>query len=247
MHISPGYQLPAPGSRFFSVGVALVEVCMDMIRSRELERLDRETPAQEVMARVVGYLAFVNRWLGGTRAVASHLCRVEGPVTVLDVAAGAADIPLDLARRFPNLRPIALDASATMLSFARGIPRIRGDVRSLPLRDRSVDFVISTHFFHHLSDDGVVDALREFDRVARRGIIVNDLLRRRRALLWIHLFTLWANPYVKFDGPLSVRRSFTVHEIEALTRRAGLPWLRVRTHFGHRFTLAGERPSTLGR
>ena len=213
------------------------------IRSTELERIDRETPPREEMARVVSYLAFVNRWLGGTRAVASHLRRVSVPITVLDVAAGAADIPLELARRFPNVRPIALDASAMMLSFAQGLPRIRGDVRSLPLRDRSVDFIISTHFFHHLSDDGVIAALREFDRVARRGIIVNDLLRRRRALLWIHLFTLWANPYVKFDGPLSVRRSFTVPEIEALALRAGLPWLRVKTHFGHRFTLAGERPS----
>ncbi len=84
--------------------------------------------------------------------------------------------------------------------------------------------------------------LREFDRVARRGIIVNDLLRRRRALVWIRLFTLFANRYVKYDGPLSVRRGFTLPEIEALARRAGLDWLRVRVHFGHRFTLAGTKP-----
>jgi F-type H+-transporting ATPase subunit b len=29
---------------------------------------------------------------------------------------------------------------------------------------------------------------------------------------------------------------------EALAERAGLPWLKVRKHFGHRFTLAGDRP-----
>jgi SAM-dependent methyltransferase len=211
-------------------------------RSTELERLDTETPPREEMARVMGYLAFVNRWLGGTRAVAFHLRRVQGPVTVLDVAAGAAHIPLALALRFPNVTPLALDISPTALSFAAGLPRIRGDARSLPLRDRSVDFVISTHFFHHLTDDEVVETLREFGRVARRGIIVNDLLRNRRALFWIRLFTLWANPYVKADGPLSVRRGFTLREMEALARRAGMGWLRARTHFGHRFTLAGERP-----
>lgn len=213
------------------------------VRSTEPELLDVETPPREMMARVAGYLAFVNRRLGGTAAVAHHLRHVRDPVTVLDVGAGAADLPLDLARRLPHVRPLAFDLSETMLSFARGLPRVRGDVRRFPFRDRSVDYVISTHFFHHLADDEVVATLGEFDRVARRGIIVNDLLRRRRAIFWIRLFTLWANPYVKVDGPLSVRKAFTVPEIEALARRAGLDWLRVTRHFGHRFTLAGERPS----
>jgi hypothetical protein len=211
-------------------------------RSTELERLDVENPPLEEMARVAGYLAFVNRWLGGTRAVAWHLKKVREPFTLLDVAAGAADIPRALSRRFPNMSAVAFDLSGTMLSLAQGIPCVRGDVRRLPFRDRSVDYVVSTHFFHHLSDDQVVATLREFDRIARRGIIVNDLLRRRRALVWVTLFTLFANPYVKTDGPLSVRRGFTIPEIEALARRAGLEWLRVRVHFGHRFTLAGERP-----
>ena len=211
-------------------------------RSTELELLDVESPPPGEMARVAGYLAFVNRRLGGTRAVAWHLRNVREPATVLDVASGAADIPLDLARRFPNLKPVAFDLSGTMLSLARGLPRVRGDVRRLPFRDRSVDYVVSTHFFHHLADDQIVLTLREFDRIARRGIIVNDLLRRRRALVWITLFTLFANRYVKTDGPLSVRRGFTVPEVEALAGRAGLEWLRVRVHFGHRFTLAGERP-----
>lgn len=211
-------------------------------RATEPELLDLETPPREVMARVVGYLAFVNRWLGGTGAVAAHLERVREPVTVLDVGAGAADIPLALARRFPNVRPVAFDLSETMLSFAAGLPRVRGDVRWLPFGDRSVDYVISTHFFHHLTDDQIVRTLREFDRIARRGIIVNDLLRRRRALFWIRLLTLWANRYVKVDGPLSVRRGFTLSEAAALARRAGLDWLRVTVHFGHRFTLWGERP-----
>jgi ubiquinone/menaquinone biosynthesis C-methylase UbiE len=211
-------------------------------RSLEPERLDLETPPREMMARVAGYLEFVNRRLGGTAAVASHFERVRDPVTVLDVGSGGADIPRALARRFPNLRPIAFDLSETMLSFAGGMLRVRGDVRRFPFADRSVDYVISTHFFHHLTDDQVVETLREFDRVARRGIVVNDLHRTRRALFWIWLFSRWANPYVKVDGPLSVRKSFTVPEIEALARRAGLGWLKVTLHFGHRFTLAGERP-----
>ena len=211
-------------------------------RSTRRELLDDYTPPPEELAKVARYLAFVNRWLGGTLAVASHLRCVDDRATVLDVGAGAGDLARDLARRRPNLRPLVLDASRAMLSFATGLPRIIGDGRSLPLGDRSVDFVVATHFFHHLTDEEAVATLREFDRVARRGIIVNDLIRSRTALFWIRLFTLFANRYVRVDGPLSVRRGFTLVEARTLAERAGLPWLRVQTHFGYRFTLAGERP-----
>ncbi len=210
-------------------------------RSLEPELLDFEVPPVEERARIVGYLSFVNRWLGGTAAAAQHLSRIQGPAIVLDVAAGAADMSRDLARRFPNLTFVAFDLSDWMLSFAAGLPRIRGDVRRFPFRDRSVDYIMTTHFFHHLTDEQIVGVLREFGRVAKRGILVNDLLRTRRALFWIKLFTLWANRYVKFDGPQSVRKAFTIPEIEALAQRAGLGWLKAREHFGHRFTLAGTK------
>lgn len=211
-------------------------------RSSRLERLDMETPSREELKPLVRYLAFVNRWLGGTRAVALHLAGVHDPITVLEVAAGAGDISRSLGSRFPHVTMVALDKSEAMLSFGEGLRRVRGDARRLPFADRSVDYVTATHFFHHLTDDEIVSTLREFDRVARRGIIVNDLLRRRRALAWIRFLTLFANPYAKADGPLSVRRSFTVAEARAFAARSGLDWLKVRVHFGHRFTLAGERP-----
>jgi ubiquinone/menaquinone biosynthesis C-methylase UbiE len=211
-------------------------------RSLEPELLDLETPPPEERERIAGYLAFVNRWLGGTAAIDQHLRHVREPVTVLDVAAGAADIPRDLSRRHPHLKCVAFDLSEWSLALAGDVPRIRGDVHRFPFRDRSVDYVITTHFFHHLTDEQIVAVLREFDRVARRGIVVNDLLRNRRALFWIKLLTLGANRYVKYDGPQSVRKAFTVAEMEALARRAGLDWLRVRRHFAHRITLAGERP-----
>jgi len=212
-------------------------------RSLEPELLDHETPPPEERGRVAGYLAFVNRWLGGTAAIDHHLRHVREPATVLDVAAGAADIPLELVRRHPHLKCIAFDLASWALDLAGGLPRIQGDVRWFPFRDRSVDYIITTHFFHHLTDEQIVAVLKEFDRVARRGIVVNDLLRNRRALFWIKLFTLGANRYVKYDGPQSVRKVFTVVEIEGLARRAGLDWLRVRRHFAHRLTLAGERPA----
>jgi SAM-dependent methyltransferase len=212
-------------------------------RSTERELLDVETPRGEELLRLAGYLAFVNRWLGATNAVARHLADLDGPPTVVDVGAGAGDIPRALARRIPGLKAVALDSSWGLLELARDLPRVRGDARRLPFRTGSVDAVICTHLFHHLADEDAVRALREFARVARRRVVVNDLLRRRRAVVWIRLLTLWANRFARLDGPQSVRRGFTLREAESLARRAGLSWLRAREHFGHRFTLAGEPPS----
>jgi SAM-dependent methyltransferase len=214
-----------------------------MKRSLEPELLDRETPPPEMLARVTGYLRFVNRRLGGLGPFLRFFGRIREPVTVLDVGAGSGDLVRDLAARLPHVRPVALDRSEAMLALGdRGVARVRGDAFRLPFADRGVDYVISNLFLHHLSDDEAAAALRECGRVARRGIVVNDLRRAWGGYVWIRVLTLWANPYVKVDGPLSVRRAFTPEEAEALARRAGLGWLRVERQPFYRWTLSGERP-----
>ncbi|MBI2898797.1 MAG: methyltransferase domain-containing protein [Planctomycetes bacterium] len=239
-------------------------------RSLEPEILDRETPPRELLDRCYGFMKWVNRRLGGVRATLSCFERfAEGwrpgeTVRVLDVAAGAADVPAALARwarrRGFDLRVTVLDLEPGALDFARrdagpvrpaqdrsdgaGEPEMSflcADVGRMPCRDGAFDYVTTSMFFHHLTDEQIVGALRAFDRIARRGIVVNDLVRRLRAWIWIKLFTLWANPIVKVDGPLSVRKSLTPREAEELVRRADLPYLSVRTHFGHRLTLSGEK------
>ncbi len=96
-------------------------------------------------------------------------------------------------------------------------------------------------FLHHLPEAAAVAALREMGRVARRGVVVSDLLRNRRAYAWISLFTLAAGEMVRHDARGSVAGAFTPAELLALRDRAGLGYLRPTRHFGHRLVLAGER------
>jgi ubiquinone/menaquinone biosynthesis C-methylase UbiE len=118
---------------------------------------------------------------------------------------------------------------------------VRADVLRLPFADGSFDYATTSLFLHHLDDDDVVRVLAAMSRVARRGIIAGDLLRRRRAYAWIKLFTLFANPIVKHDGPASVAQAFTRDEVLALRDRAGLGYAEYFEHAGHRFVLAGEK------
>ena len=228
-------------------------------RSLAREVMDDHEPPPRTVDEVYRFLGAINRWLGGTRATLrrfeafSRHWRPGERIRVLEVACGGGDLARALvawgrARGF-DLRVTALDLGGAALDCARrrggADPRLtllRADVHEAPCADAAFDYVSCALFFHHLTDVEVIATLRAFDRIARRGIVVNDLIRRWRLLAWTWLFTRPFNAVLRHDGPLSVRRAFRPFELAALADRAGLSWLRVRTHFGHRMTLAGERP-----
>lgn len=204
----------------------------------------------------------VNRWLGGTRVVMRHLLpmmrRLGRPCRVLDVATGSADIPLVLARRARErglaVTVLATDNHATTLEAARrtvaaarepGVRVTRADALALPFADGAFDFALCSTALHHF--DTRADALRvlrELDRVAAFGVVVNDLARSRAALLGARLLaaTLWRrHPVTRHDGPLSVRRAFTPAELRALAVEAGLGDARVHAHLPFRVALVMDR------
>ena len=88
---------------------------------------------------------------------------------------------------------VALDSRAEVLAAAAhanpavattpGLTLQVGDGRSLPYPDRSFDIVHSSLVLHHLSEADARAFLAEMARVARLGIVVNDLSRSR--LGWI--------------------------------------------------------------
>jgi hypothetical protein len=98
-------------------------------------------------------------------------------------------------------------------------------------------------FLHHLDEDGIASVLKSMDRLARRGIIAADLLRHRRAYIWIKLFTLFSSRMIRHDASVSVAQALTDPEVLALRDRAGVSYAALHRHFGHRFVLAGEKGS----
>src|SRR5262245_9218338 len=141
----------------------------------------------------------VNRLLGGARLSRLAIDRlVDGAarITVLDVGTGGADIPVtllaDAARRGGSLRVVAVDSRPGVIEAARlarpSLDRIAGlelavaDGRSLPYPDGAFDVAHSSMVAHHLEPVDVVAHLREMARVARTGVVLNDLVRGR--LYW---------------------------------------------------------------
>ncbi len=227
-------------------------------RIYQREILDDHDPEQAVVDTIYAFMAMVNRRLGGAAATIarfetfSRAWRRGERIEVLDIACGAADIPRALiawgrARGF-DLRVTALDVSRPALDYARrsGPPdeRLRllcADIRQSFCREASFDYVTSAMFFHHLTDEQVVDALSLANRLARRGLVINDLVRSRQAWVITWLLTWPFHPILHHDGPLSIRRALTPEELLRLAGAAGVPWLTAERHFGERMTVAGER------
>jgi SAM-dependent methyltransferase len=201
-------------------------------------------------------LRLVNRLLGGVTlsraAIDGLLSATGGPpgdgsaLEMLDVGTGAADIPLALIaawrRRGRRLRITAIEHRQELLDAARRVtPNVTAepdlvlavaDGRGLPYPDGAFDVVHASLLLHHLEPADAVAFLREAARVARRGVVVNDLDRTRAALLAARVLTRLAtrNRYTRVDALLSVRRAYRFGEARALLREAGLRPVHQRRH-----------------
>jgi ubiquinone/menaquinone biosynthesis C-methylase UbiE len=211
------------------------------------EYLDGTLDDPTTLAGNLRDLRRVNRWLGGidlSAAAIEALAAHRAEVTMLDVGTGGADIPLallDRARRRGrglaivglDSRPEVLAAAAIAtpgLAAAEGLDLHVGDGRSLPFPDRSFDVVHSSLLMHHLEPPEATALLGEMARVARLGVVVNDLDRSRIGLLgaWLGGHVLTRNRYTRNDAPLSVRRAYRPREMADLLRSAGLNPVRIR-------------------
>ena len=200
----------------------------------------------------------INRWLGGVRLSADAIDALAAhreQLTVLDVGTGGADIPMALLARADergrglavvgiDSRPEVLAAAVVAMPAVAATPGLElhvGDGRSLPYADGSFDVVHASMVLHHLPPDEAVLLLREMGRVARLGVVVNDLDRSRPGWIgaWLMGHLLTRNRYTRQDAPLSVLRSYRADEMKALLRTAGLTPVRTeRRAFGQRYAIA---------
>jgi 2-polyprenyl-3-methyl-5-hydroxy-6-metoxy-1,4-benzoquinol methylase len=211
-----------------------------MKRSHDQEMMDLPGNPRSVLEEDLANLRALNRHLGGYRTALRGLQELINEkklarFSLLDVGTGSGDIPAVLAqwarRRGIDARFTALEADAVSAAAAsrqtRAYPEIdlvRGDGSAPPFGAASFDFVLASQFLHHFSEDGIVKLLRTWSGIARRAIIVSDLVRHPLAYYGIRILTrlLTRNIMTLTDAPLSVWRAFTVSEWRDLFRRASV-------------------------
>jgi ubiquinone/menaquinone biosynthesis C-methylase UbiE len=252
--------LPPPSLTTASGGPLRRGGWLARIEAEELLDRPRHDPAE--LAGNLDDIRRVNRLGGGVATVLRHLpglvCRVPRgrPVTILDLATGSGDIPRQViawAERYG--RPVQLtasDASPQILDEARrtlsGLPGVTFalcDARQTPFPDGAFDIVLCSLALHHFAPADAVRVVREMDRLAVAGFIINDISRSVPcyAFAWAASRAATRNRLTRHDMPLSVRRAYTPHELRELLRQAGVA-AQVTTH--PLFRMAAVRPARDG-
>lgn len=141
------------------------------------------------------------------------------PELIVDAGAGTGHAARALKRRYPRARVLAVDSSVGMLraakrqhSWRRPFSRVCADVERLPLKDASVDLILSNFMLPWSDPDA---AFAEFRRVlAARGFLSfttlgPDTLRELRGA-WTHV-----------DAHTRVSQFIDMHDIGDALVRAG--------------------------
>jgi SAM-dependent methyltransferase len=223
-----------------------------MKRSTEKEMMDLPGNPKELLVEDLRNLRIINRYLGGYRGVMKGLKRLVrkdriGRFSLLDVGTGSADIPRvivqwartqGIAVRVVALEPEPVTAAEAAHETQQWpeITVIRGDGMAPPFQEESFDVVLASQMLHHFPEEKIIALLRIWSGLARKAILVSDLVRDPLAYYGIrvitHLFT--HNEMTRFDGPLSVRRALTLNEWRELFREAAVGPFRLVPIFPYR-------------
>jgi len=223
-------------------------------RSLEPEMMDLPGQPREMLEEDLRNLRIINRYLGGSRSAVRGVAKLSarqngGAFSLLDIGSGSGDIAAAVLGWAKNnkvtARVVALDSDPVTVKTAAVLNRrlpalavVRADAFAPPFVAASFDFVLASQLLHHYSEEKIVRLLKNWARVARRGIIISDLVRHPLAYYGIRVLTrmFTRNVMTLTDAPLSVRRAFTIKEWRALLREADVGPFQIFSGYPFRMT-----------
>jgi 2-polyprenyl-3-methyl-5-hydroxy-6-metoxy-1,4-benzoquinol methylase len=211
------------------------------VRSTQEELMDSPYTSEADYAQCLVDLEQVNRLTFTHRPTLRWLARAmqsipkATPVSIFDVAYGHGDFlralyrwgvsngrTLKLAGMDLNLRSALAARAATPTGME--IDYQTGDVFTAPSPRPPPDFIVSSQFTHHLDDAQAIEFVRWMESNSTRGWYVSDLQRHAMSYYtfrWIARVAGW-HRIVRYDGTVSIARSFRLAEWRALLRQAAV-------------------------
>jgi SAM-dependent methyltransferase len=182
-----------------------------MVRSLTPEIMDGGGASPDVMRKFHADLRLIHRFMGNGEMIVRRLAGVR---SVIDIGCGDGELLAFVRQRTgAEVRGVDLVDQPTVK-----VPFMRADATRDPLPE--ADAAISSLVIHHLTEQQVIDLIRNVGRSCGRFVIL-DLVRHPLPL-W--LFTIFLCPFLSrvgaADGRQSVRRAFTGAEMRNLVTRA---------------------------
>jgi ubiquinone/menaquinone biosynthesis C-methylase UbiE len=166
----------------FTPGIPFIIIGLLLIYKDRLAELRRDLPEEMPAFAVGAYGSFFAKVLFPTNKMICDKITLPKGSTLLDIGTGPGLVPIDIAKRLPDIKVIGIDLSSKMINLAsRNESREMGmgsgrlsnlkflvmDAKNLNLPDNSIDMVLSTGSMHHWKDP--VKVFNEIYRVLKPG------------------------------------------------------------------------------
>lgn len=188
---------------------------------------------------------WIARWPALYRRYLRPLLDPRTPSRLLDVGCGGGDVARALARWARrdglHLEVTGIDPDPRAPAFALreevrerpggnarspgpgaaeapGVGFRRASTTDLVAEGARFDLVICNHVLHHLAPPDVRRFLDELGELGTRRVLVSDIERSRAGYLLFSLGSAlpFRNSYIRADGLVSIRRSFTADELREI-------------------------------
>tara|TARA_R110002167_G_scaffold31099_18_gene102546 strand:+ start:1255 stop:1980 length:726 start_codon:yes stop_codon:yes gene_type:complete len=206
-------------------------------RSTDPEIMDSFHGDITALKRVLDDINSVNRILGGNHITTQSVARLvqahnKEQYTIIDVGCADGSMLRELARyarkRGLKITFIGIDLSAKALQLAENasvdfpeISYLQLDVLQLQASELQCDILITTLMTHHFTDANLTVLLAQFVRLAKIGVVINDLHRSRLAFYLFKLFSLLfiTTDTARIDGLISIRKGFKKQDLIRFSRQ----------------------------
>lgn len=186
-------------------------------------------------------LGTVNKYLGGNTITIDALKKLikthpkKKRWRVVDVGCSDGEVLREIAKAFKNttgdIEFLGLDINSKSIKRAKekskGISNLSFNTQNiLEIEESSLncDVIICTLTMHHFTDDEILVFLEKFKKLAEIGIVVNDLERSKVAYRLFQIFSsiFMKSKVAKYDGKISIARSFKRQDLETYSKQLAL-------------------------
>lgn len=225
-------------------------------RSAQDELLDSPNVSPAMLLRNLKELDFLNRTTGGhatgRNGVLELLTDKSRTYHIVDLGCGSGDwlryMAVKAKKTGHRLKLTGVDKNPSAIEFlnneSKNFPEIEGFAGDSMefLKNTTADIFYSSLFCHHLSNVDLVKMLALMKEKADVGFVINDLERTPLAYYGAILTTnlLGGSVLSRHDGPLSVLKGFTKHELLQILDAAGINSYVIYRRLFFRFLVVGH-------
>jgi 2-polyprenyl-3-methyl-5-hydroxy-6-metoxy-1,4-benzoquinol methylase len=228
-------------------------------RSTEIEIMDDLNCAGSTLDQTLRELEFINKWLGGNVITINALNDLlttydkSKAISIADLGCGNGDMLRIISEwgtsRGFNLKLVGIDANAYIIKAAQkhleAYPHIEFQALNIFSEDfqkQKFDVVIGTLFYHHFSNEQLINFFSQLKHQIRIGFIINDIHRHWLAYYSIKALTqaFSKSSMVKYDAPLSVLRAFKRRDLKHILQASQIAHYTIQWKWAFRWQVVAK-------